>query len=250
MIKFGKPAYWGLSQPKFHFAADSVESMEKIIVLIGAPGAGKGTQARLLQVRRGIPQISTGDMFREMRSAGTGLGREVQAIMAAGKLVSDDLTYKIVRERTARENGTYLLDGYPRTAVQAAQLEDLAIEQAKEVLAVEIDVPREELMKRLTGRRICPVCGEIYNVFSKPPKVQNFCDFHPEAKLNRRADDNETSVATRLAAFERDTEPLIGYFKESGRLVKICGQAGLEEIYRDLVAAIWPTKGEHRLALR
>ncbi|MEK7857360.1 MAG: nucleoside monophosphate kinase, partial [Acidobacteriota bacterium] len=138
--------------------------MNKIIVLIGAPGAGKGTQARLLDERRGIPQISTGDMFREMKTQDTPLAREVQEIMASGKLISDDITYRIVRERTSKPDtaGTYVLDGYPRTAVQAEQLEELAKEQGKEIAAIEVDVPKDELMKRLTGRRTCPTCGEIY----------------------------------------------------------------------------------------
>src|SRR5688572_1013412 len=146
--------------------------MSKIIVLIGAPGAGKGTQARLLQERRGIPQISTGDMFREMKTLDTPLAREVQTIMASGKLISDDVTYKIVRQRTSKPDtaGSYVLDGYPRTAVQAEQLEELSREQEKQVQAIEIEVPRDELMKRLTGRRSCPVCGEIYNIYSKPPQ--------------------------------------------------------------------------------
>src|SRR3954451_13234723 len=156
--------------------------MDKIIVLIGAPGAGKGTQARLLQERRGIPQISTGDMFREMKSLDTPLAREVQAVMASGKLISDDITYRIVRERTSRADtaGTYLLDGYPRTAVQAEQLEELAAEQGKEIHAIEIDVLGDELLKRLTGRRSCPVCGEIYNIYSKPPATEGVCDYHPD----------------------------------------------------------------------
>src|SRR5436190_20314206 len=132
--------------------------MSKIIVLIGAPGAGKGTQARLLQERHGIPQISTGDMFREMKSADTPLAREVQAIMASGKLISDDLTYQIVRERTSKADtqGTYVLDGYPRTAVQAEQLEELAKEQGKEIQAIEVYVSQDELMRSLTGRRRVP----------------------------------------------------------------------------------------------
>lgn len=210
--------------------------MSKIIVLIGAPGAGKGTQARLLHERRGIPQISTGDMFREMKNSDTPLAREVQEIMAAGKLISDDLTYKIVKERTSREDcqGDYILDGYPRTAVQAEQLEELAKEQNKTIQAIEVDVPREELMKRLTGRRSCPVCGEIYNIYSKPPKSDNVCNLHPEAQLVHRADDNEQSVATRLATFDELTKPLLDYYRKSNRLIKISGQGGVEEIYQSL----------------
>src|SRR5215207_7601224 len=159
--------------------------MAKIIVLIGAPGAGKGTQARLLQERHGLPQISTGDMFREMKTLDTPLAREVQEIMTSGKLISDAVTYKIVQARTSREdckNG-YILDGYPRTAIQASQLEELAKEQGLEIRAIEVDVPREELMRRLTGRRSCSVCGEIYNIYSKPPKAEGICDLHPDAQL-------------------------------------------------------------------
>ncbi len=214
--------------------------MDKIIVLIGAPGAGKGTQARLLQERRGIPQISTGDIFREMKNADTPLAREVQAIMAAGKLLPDDLTYQIVKEGTSRENinGNYTLDGYPRTAVQAAQLEELANEQGREIQAIEVDVPREELMKRLTGRRNCPVCNEIYNIYYKPPKNDNVCDFHPETNLNHRADDYEETVKVRLETYEEKTEPLLDYYKKSGRLKKISGVGDLERIYRELETLI------------
>jgi adenylate kinase len=208
--------------------------MSKIIVLIGAPGAGKGTQARLLQERRGIPQISTGDIFREMKNADTPLAREVQAIMAEGKLISDGLTYQIVKDRTAREEGTYILDGYPRTAVQAEQLEDLAKEQIREIQAIEVDIPKEELMKRLTGRRSCSVCGEIYNIYSKPPKIDNVCDFHPETQLKHRADDNEESVSTRLATYVKETEPLLDYYEKTGRLQKVSGEGDLEEIYQEI----------------
>ena len=146
--------------------------MDRIIVLIGAPGAGKGTQARLLEERKGILQISTGDIFREMKTLDTPLAREVQEIMASGKLIDDALTYRVVKERTAKPDvtGSYVLDGYPRTAVQAEQLEELASEQGREIRAIEIDVPRAELMKRLTGRRSCTLCGEISNIYSKPPK--------------------------------------------------------------------------------
>jgi adenylate kinase len=210
--------------------------MDTIIVLIGAPGAGKGTQARLLQERRGIPQISTGDMFREMKTLDTPLAKEVQQIMASGKLVSDDVTYRIVRDRTARGdiNGTYVLDGYPRTAVQAEQLEQLAQEQGREIRAIEVDGPKDELMRRLTGRRTCPVCGEIYNIYSKPPRVDNVCDLHPDTQLTHRSDDNEESVRTRLDTYESSTAPLLDYYERSGRLEKIDGTGEVEDIYRQL----------------
>jgi adenylate kinase len=209
---------------------------KKIIVLIGAPGAGKGTQARLLQDRRGIPQISTGDMFREMKTLDTPLAREVQEIMRSGRLISDEITYRMVRERTSRgdcKNG-FILDGYPRTAVQAEQLEGLATEQGLEIQAIEVDVPRDELMKRLTGRRSCSVCGEIYNIYSKPPKDDSVCDRHPDTQLTHRSDDNEESVSTRLATYDELTRPLIEYYERSGRLKKVDGMGDLEDIYSEL----------------
>jgi adenylate kinase len=211
--------------------------MGKIIVLIGAPGAGKGTQARLLQESRGIPQISTGDMFREMKTLDTPLAKEVQAIMAAGTLVPDDVTFRMVRERTARDdcsNG-YILDGYPRTAVQAEQLEELARDQNMEILAIEVDVPREELTRRLVGRRSCPVCGEIYNIYSKPPKKEGVCDLHPDTQLVHRTDDNEDSVRTRLDTYETSTRPLLEYYEQSGRLRKVNGTGEVNEIHAELL---------------
>ncbi len=212
--------------------------MDKIIVLIGAPGAGKGTQARLLEERLGISQISTGDMFREMKKSDTSLAKEVQTIMAAGKLISDDLTYQIVKERTSAEKGSYILDGFPRTAVQAAMLENLAAEQNKKIDAIQIDVPSEQLEKRMTGRRSCPVCGEIYNVYFKPPTSDNICDFHPENQLNHRADDYEEQVKVRLATYEENTKPLLDYYEKSGRLRKVDGTQDLESIYQELAKMV------------
>jgi len=212
--------------------------MGKIIVLIGAPGAGKGTQARLLQERRGVPQISTGDMFREMKTLDTPLAREVQDIMASGKLVPDEVTFRMVKDRTSRPDCAdgYLLDGYPRTAVQAEQLEGLAKEQGHEISAIEVDVPRDELMKRLTGRRSCPVCGEIYNIYSKPPEQEGVCDDHPDSQLVHRSDDNEMSVSTRLETYDEQTKPLIDYYEVSGRLRRVDGTGEVETIYAGLVA--------------
>jgi len=215
-------------------------AMEKIIVLIGAPGAGKGTQARLMQERKGIPQISTGDMFREMKTLDTPLAREVQEIMRSGKLVSDDITYRMVADRTSRSdiNGTYVLDGYPRTAVQAKQLEELAREQGREIEAIQIDVSRDELFRRPTGRRTCPVCGEIYNIYSKPPKSDNVCDRHPDTQLSHRSDDNDESVRTRLEMYETATAPLLDYYEKTGRLEKIDGTGEVEDIYQQLEKVI------------
>lgn len=210
--------------------------MAKIIVLMGAPGAGKGTQARLLEERHGWPQISTGDMFRELAKAETPLAAEVRAVQAAGKLISDDLVIRVVHERTNREDckDGYILDGFPRTTGQAAMLEKLALEQGKEIVAVLVDVPLEILEQRTTGRRNCPVCGEIYNVYFKPPKSDNVCDLHPDAQLNHRADDFPEKVKVRLNAYEQQTRPLLDYYVASDRLFRVDGTRDPEAVYSDI----------------
>jgi adenylate kinase len=210
--------------------------MSKIIVLMGAPGAGKGTQARLLSERLGLPQISTGDMFRALKEERTPLAEEVQAIMKSGKLVPDDVTIRVVRERTGREdckNG-YILDGFPRTAAQAAMLEHLAVEQGKRILPILIDVPFDLLEKRTTGRRTCPVCGEIYNIYLKPPRTDNVCDLHPEAQLTHRADDTPEKTQVRLKTYEEQTRPLLDYYSANNLLRRVDGTRDPEEIYADI----------------
>jgi adenylate kinase len=214
--------------------------MAKIIVLMGAPGAGKGTQARLLQERLHLPQISTGDIFRALKNAHTPLAQEVRDIMERGQLVPDELTIRLVRERTAQpdcQNG-YILDGFPRTPAQAISLEKLAAEQGNSIVAIQIDVPRELLEKRMTGRRNCPVCGEIYNIYFKPPRHDNVCDFHPEAELVHRADDNVETVKARLATYEKQTQPLVDYYKAAGLLRTVDGTGEPEAIYDDVLRQI------------
>ena len=210
--------------------------MAKIIVLMGAPGAGKGTQARLLQERLHLPQISTGDIFRALKNADTPLAREVRDIMERGQLVPDELTIRLVKERTAQDDcrDGYILDGFPRTPAQARSLEQLALEQDNTIIAVLIDVPFELLEKRMTGRRNCPVCNEIYNVYFKPPRHDNVCDVHPQATLVQRADDNSETVRARLATYEAQTQPLIDYYKAAGLLHLVDGTRAPEEIYQDI----------------
>lgn len=210
--------------------------MSKIIVLMGAPGAGKGTQARLLQERLNLPQISTGDIFRALKNAQTPLAQEVRDLMSKGQLVSDDLTIRLVKERTSQEdckNG-YILDGFPRTPAQAASLEKLAVEQGKHIVAILIDVPHDLLEKRMTGRRSCPLCGEIYNTYFKPARNDNVCDLHPEAQLARRADDNSETVKARLATYEEQTRPLIDYYDSTNLLRTVDGALEPEVIYREI----------------
>ena len=214
--------------------------MSKIIVLMGAPGAGKGTQARLLQERRGLPQISTGDMFRTLLKTETPLAEELRPLLTLGKLVPDELTMRVVRERTAQPDcrAGYVLDGYPRTTAQAEMLEGLVKEQGHALLAVLVDVPFGILEKRMTGRRSCPVCGEIYNVYFKPPARDNVCDRHPEARLVQRADDNAETARGRVETFERDTRPLLDYYERTGRLRRVDGDRDTEAIYADIEKAV------------
>jgi adenylate kinase len=214
--------------------------MSKIIVLMGAPGAGKGTQARLLEERLGLPQISTGDMFRALKDARTPLAEEVRAIMEAGQLVPDEVTVRVVRERTGRDDcrDGYILDGFPRNPAQAAMLDELAAEQQKSIQAILVEVPLELLEKRMTGRRNCPVCGEIYNVYFKPPKTDNACDLHPDVQLIHRADDNPHTVQARLTTFETQTRPLLDYYQSSNLLRHVDGTRNPEEIYRDIERAV------------
>ncbi len=210
--------------------------MSKIIVLMGAPGAGKGTQARLLQQRLGLPQVSTGDMFRALAETQTPLAEEVRAIQQAGKLIPDELVIRVVEDRTATDDcrSGYILDGFPRTAAQAEMLEQLATRQRKKLSAILIDVPLELLEKRMTGRRSCPICGEIYNVYFRPAKFDNKCDRHPEADLTQRADDREEKVRVRLETYQRETAPILDYYRSTGRLHRVDGTHSPEEIYSDI----------------
>jgi adenylate kinase len=214
--------------------------MSKIIVLLGAPGAGKGTQARLLQERLHLPQISTGDIFRGLKNSQTPLAQEVKDIMQRGQLVPDDLTTRLVRERTANEDAQrgYILDGFPRTPAQAVSLAEIAAEQGKDIVPILIDVPTDLLLKRLTGRRSCPVCGEIYNIYFKPPKNDNVCDRHPDVQLVQRADDNVETVKARLATYDEQTRPLIEYYKAAGVLRTVDGTQEPEATYNDLLPLV------------
>ncbi len=204
--------------------------MSKIIVLMGAPGAGKGTQARLLQERLGLPQISTGDMLRALEA------EDIHTTQTSGKLISDEVVIGLVKKRTEQDdcNHGYVLDGFPRTPAQAEMLEKLAAAQGKDLIAILVDVPAAILEKRLTGRRNCPVCKEIYNVFFKPPKSDNVCDRHPNNQLEQRSDDRAERVQVRLHTYENQTRPLLDYYRESGRLRTVDGTREPEAIYKEI----------------
>ncbi|MGE0887656.1 MAG: adenylate kinase [Blastocatellales bacterium] len=213
--------------------------MSRIIVMIGPPGAGKGTQARLLSEKYGYPQISTGDILREMAQADTPLGREIKSTLASGKLVSDAILAEVILNRTSRPDCQegYILDGYPRTINQAHLLEDLAEKQGKNIFLVRVMVHEDVLFKRLTGRRTCPKCGEIYNVYFRPPKQEGICDLDGE-RLKQRSDDNPDAVTRRFDEYKASTAPLIEYYRQSGRLIEINGEEQVSELFEKLCAII------------
>lgn len=193
------------------------------LILLGAPGAGKGTVAKLLTKMDGSVQISTGDILRGAVAAGTELGKQAQAAMKAGDLVSDDLIMGIMEERLKEDDckAGYLLDGFPRTIPQAEALKVL-LEKMGEKLdcAVEIDVARDVILDRLTTRRTCTGCGEIYNVKSNPPAVEGVCDKCGEPVV-QRDDETEEAISNRLNVYNDQTAPLVGFYKNEGMLLSV-----------------------------
>ncbi len=193
------------------------------LILLGAPGAGKGTVAKLLTKIDGSVQISTGDILRGAVAAGTELGKQAQAAMKAGDLVSDDLIMGIMEERLKEDDckSGYLLDGFPRTIPQAEALKTL-LEKMGEKLdaAVEIDVARDVILDRLTTRRTCTGCGEIYNIKSNPPKVEDICDKCGDPVV-QRDDETEEAISNRLNVYNDQTAPLVGFYEKEGLLLSV-----------------------------
>ncbi|MBU9720203.1 MULTISPECIES: adenylate kinase [Bacillaceae] len=208
------------------------------LILMGLPGAGKGTQAEKIVEKYGIPHISTGDMFRAAIKNGTELGLKAKAFMDEGNLVPDEVTVGIVRERLSKDdckNG-FLLDGFPRTVAQAAALEDLldGLErQLDHVLYIE--VPKEDLFKRLTGRWICPTCGATYHEIYNPPKVAGKCD-KDDSELTQRDDDKPETVEKRLEVNLEQTKPLVNFYHEKGYLRSLNGNKDIQEVFEDIDA--------------
>ena len=210
------------------------------IVLLGPPGAGKGTQAETIVKAYGIPHISTGDMFRAALKEGTELGMRAKVYMDAGKLVPDSLTIGIVKERFMKadcEKG-FLLDGFPRTIAQADALDQM-LEQLSTHLDVvlNIDVPTDDLITRLTGRLICRQCQTPYHKEFNPPKQNGVCDLCG-GELYQRVDDSETTVTARLEVYNRQTAPLISYYANSNRLVTVSGKGSVEEVSQRILTAL------------
>lgn len=206
------------------------------LVLMGLPGAGKGTQAEQIVEKHKIPHISTGDMFRSAIKEGTDLGLQAKSFMDKGELVPDEVTIGIVRERLSKadcEKG-FLLDGFPRTVPQAEALENILSDLNRKIdFVINIDVEKELLMERLTGRRICKSCGSTYNLVFNPPATEGVCD-RCNGELYQRADDNEETVQNRLEVNLKQTQPLLDFYETKGYLRNINGQQDIRKVFADL----------------
>lgn len=215
-------------------------AMVRRIVLLGAPGSGKGTLAQFLCKDRGIPQISTGDILRESVRKGTELGNKAKSYMDAGELVPADLILDMMKGRLAEDDcaSGYILDGFPRNLDQAKGLDEIAIRVGNEVeIAAYVDVPEEEVVTRITNRRSCPKCKTIYNLVTKPPKKDEVCDLDGEP-LEQRSDDKESVVRDRYQVYLKETSPLVDYYRAQGKLVSVDGVGTIEEVLGRLTAGL------------
>jgi adenylate kinase len=210
--------------------------MPEVIVLMGPQGAGKGTQAHLLAERLNLPMVATGDILREMALSDAPLGLQIRAVQAAGQLVSDDILAEVIKTRLSRADceAGCILDGFPRTLPQAKLIELIAGELGHRITVISIEMPRELLFKRLAGRQTCGACGAIYNLYFAPGKKEGVCDVDGQP-LFTRSDDNEESIAQRLALYDEKTRPLLDYFAGSGRLHRVDGTGSPEEVFSRIV---------------
>ena len=217
------------------------------IVLLGAPGSGKGTQAKLLVDKYHVPQISTGDLLRAAVAANSPLGQRAKAAMESGQLVSDDIVLGIIEERLSQPDAKrgFILDGFPRNIPQAESLDTMLTKLGMPIeSALLIDVDFDILLQRLTGRRTCESCGQMYNIYTSPPRLEDRCD-KCGGNLRHRADDNEETIGNRLRVYEAQTAPLIEYFRRQGKLHTINGIGEIDEIF-DAINGTLNTSTKHK----
>jgi len=215
------------------------------VILLGPPGAGKGTQSKRIAERYGIPQISTGDLLRDHVARGTSLGLEAKAIMARGELVPDELMYGIVADRLRESDCRrgFILDGFPRTAAQAGWLDAFLEKEFFEKslmcppVVIQLVVDYTQLLLRITGRRSCPACGRLYNIHFQPPRVDELCDVDG-SQLMTRNDDHADVITGRLSAYENQTKPLVEYFREQGRLTAVNADRTMDEVSAQVFGVI------------
>lgn len=213
------------------------EKLNRAVIFLGPPGAGKGTQAKELARKFSAPHLSTGDMLREHVAQGTSLGQRAQPIMSRGELVPDSIVLRMVAERIERRDCShgFVFDGFPRTVTQAQWLGELLKQHGfKPPVVVHLVINPAMLLRRITGRRMCRVGGEIYNIFERPPKVEGRCD-NDGGELDQRPDDREEIVGPRLAAYEKQTAPLAAYYRRLGRLRDIDASKTVDEVTRSIL---------------
>ena len=210
------------------------------LILLGAPGAGKGTQAEVLTAKLNIPQISTGDMLRKAVKEGTEYGLKAKAAMDAGALVSDDIVIGILKDRIAEDDAKngFILDGFPRSVPQAEALDNMGVRIDK---VVDIEVPDESIKKRVSGRRVCVDCGASYHITWKPTKVEGVCD-KCGGKVILRKDDKPETVLSRLETYHKTTEPLIDYYKKQNKLFTVDGEKDASEVSETILKALGAEK--------
>ena len=231
------PASSASTEPMTGNAASNVGP----VILLGAPGAGKGTQARLIAERYGIPHISTGDILRDNVARGTELGKRAKAMMERGELVPDELVNSMVTDRLNQPDCSrgFILDGFPRTVAQAEWLDrELASRSgSRPAVVICVGVRYNQLLQRLTGRRSCPVDGKIYNIYFQPPNKEGVCDLCGTALVQRK-DDKEEVISERLKSYERQTVPLVEYYRRQGRLRGVNGELPVEQVMAEIFRAI------------
>ena len=210
------------------------------IILLGPPGAGKGTQAHILVEKRGMIQLSTGDMLREAKDSGTEMGKRVAEVMARGDLVTDEIVIGLIREKIQGDNGGgFIFDGFPRTLAQADALDDLLAETGQKLDAViEMRVDDDALVSRITARSTCGGCGEVYNDITKPWPADGKCANCGSTDVKRRADDNEESLRNRLMEYYKKTSPLIGYYHAKGKLKPVDGLGEIDQVAAAIEGAL------------
>lgn len=223
------------------------EELNRAVIFLGPPGAGKGTQAKKLAAKYAVPHLSTGDMLRENVATGTPLGAKARPIMERGELVSDSLVLKMVRERIERPDCShgFVFDGFPRTVAQAQYLGELLKQHGyRRPFVIHLVIDTALILRRITGRRMCKTGGEIYNLFERPPLLEGRCD-NDGGELLQRPDDREEIVAPRLRAYEKQTSPLVAYYRRLGLLHDVDASKSVEDVEQQVWRTLHQARGKH-----